>query len=72
MSSWPLQETLPTIFITFFCSVAPNIKSNIKQILSSFHYYLTNPCKDSFIKSLPLKKKYYSFYQDFMVIKQHE
>ena len=33
-------------FNNFFCSVAPNIQSNIKQTFKPFHHYLTNPCKE--------------------------
>ena len=42
---------LPANLIFFFCSVAPTIQSNIKPNFKSFHRYLTEPCKESFLIS---------------------
>ena len=43
--------TLPTNLIIFFCSVAPTIQCDIKPNFKSFDYYLTEPCKESFLIS---------------------
>ena len=45
-------------FNDIFCSVAPNIQSNIKQTFKPFHHYLTNPCEESFLISLCTKKNH--------------
>ena len=42
--------TLPTNLTFFFCFVAPTLQSNIKPD-NSFHHYLTEQCKESFLIS---------------------
>ena len=38
-------------FNNFFCSVASNIQSTLKQTFKPFHHYLTNTCVGSFLIS---------------------
>ena len=44
-------------FNNFFCSVASNIQSTLKQIFKAFHHYLTNTCVDSFLISSCTKEE---------------
>ena len=44
-------------FNSFFCSVASNIQSNLKQTFKPFHHYLTNTCVGSFLISSCNKKE---------------
>ena len=48
--------TNPAVLITFFCSVAPNFQSTIKQTFKPIHHYLTNLFIDSFL-IFPCTKK---------------
>ena len=51
-------------FNNFVCSVAPNIKSTIKQTFKPF-WYLTNPCVDSFLISPCTKKEFLEILSNF-------
>ena len=44
-------------FNNFFCSVASNIQSTLKQTFKPFHHYLTNTCVDSFLISSCTKEE---------------
>ena len=45
----PNPIDITSSFKNFFCSVAPNIQSNIKQTFKLFHHYVANPCEESFL-----------------------
>ena len=44
-------------FNNFFCSVASNIQSTLKQTFKPLHHYLTNTCVGSFLISSCTKKE---------------
>ena len=51
----PIKRTFQ--FKYFFRSATPNIQPNLKQTFRSFHYHLTNPSEDLFIKFPCTKEK---------------
>ena len=53
------------VLITFFCSVAPNIQSKIKQTFKPCHRHLTNPCEESFSISPCTKKEIQEIISNF-------